>query len=101
MSAAGCLQPTFAIFASLPQRFNTVAPPPTHLAALPIGTAAIIDGFSNDFLAEKLLELGFVPGETVRVEHRAVFGDPMVVAVAGFRVSLRKSEAEIVIIYPA
>ena len=70
-----------------------MATPPTHLANLPIGQRAIIDALSDDFLAEKLLELGFVPGEEVRVEHRAAFGDPMVVAVAGCRVSLRKSEA--------
>ena len=66
---------------------------PKQLANLPTGQTAIIAGFSDDFLAEKLLELGFVPGETVRVEHRAAFGDPMVVAVAGCRVSLRKAEA--------
>ena len=74
------------------------APTPKHLASLAVGQRGTIDGFSNDFLAEKLLELGFVPGESVRVEHRAAFGDPMVVSVAGCRVSLRKSEAATVIL---
>ena len=69
-----------------------------NLALLPIGTQAIVDGFSDDFLAEKLLELGVIPGETIEVQHRTAFGDPMLVAVAGCRLSLRKNEAEAVLL---
>lgn len=73
---------------------------PQNLAETPTGAVAVIDGFSNDYLAEKLLELGFVPGEQVRVEHRAAFGDPIMVSVAGCRVSLRKAEAQTVLLAP-
>lgn len=73
---------------------NTIS----NLSLLPIGTTAIVQGFADDFLAEKLLELGVIPGEAIEVHHRTAFGDPMLVAIAGCRLSLRKNEAEAVLL---
>jgi ferrous iron transport protein A len=41
----------------------------------------------------KLLEMGVVPGETVRLIRRAPFGDPLEIELLGFRLALRRSEA--------
>ncbi len=41
----------------------------------------------------KLLEMGCAPGEKVKLEYFAPFGDPMVISVAGYLLSMRKEEA--------
>ena len=57
------------------------------------GETAIIAGFSDDELSVKLLEMGFLPGTTVRFNFTAPLGDPVCVSVSGYDLSLRKSEA--------
>ncbi|HID57084.1 TPA: DtxR family transcriptional regulator [Candidatus Poribacteria bacterium] len=46
----------------------------------------------------RLLDMGIVPGETVEVVKVAPLGDPMEVRVKGYQLSLRKGEAESVIV---
>jgi ferrous iron transport protein A len=41
----------------------------------------------------KLLEMGCAPGEEVVLEYVAPLGDPVVISVAGYLLSLRKEEA--------
>lgn len=41
----------------------------------------------------RLMELGVLPGTTVRMVRRAPLGDPLEVEVRGFHLSLRASEA--------
>lgn len=57
------------------------------------GETAIIAGFSDDDMSAKLLEMGFLPGTTVRFNFTAPLGDPVCVTVSGYDLSLRKSEA--------
>jgi ferrous iron transport protein A len=57
------------------------------------GETAIIAGFSDYELSVKLLEMGFLPGATVRFNFAAPLGDPVCVSVSGYDLSLRKSEA--------
>jgi Fe2+ transport system protein FeoA len=38
--------------------------------------------------------MGFVPGETVRIEQVAPLGDPISLTIAGYTISLRLNEAE-------
>ena len=57
------------------------------------GETAIISGFSDDQLAVKLLEMGFLPGTAVRFNFTAPFGDPVCVSVLGYDLSLRLEEA--------
>ncbi len=45
-------------------------------------------------VVERLYEIGFLPGETIRVLGRAPFGGPWIVEVRGVTVALRQSEAE-------
>jgi ferrous iron transport protein A len=64
------------------------------------GESAIIHSIENSDLFLKLLEMGCVPGEAIRVEKIAPFGDPISIQVAGYTLSLRLSEAEAIIVEP-
>ncbi len=57
------------------------------------GETAIISGFTDDQLAVKLLEMGFLPGTAVRFNFTAPLGDPICVSVLGYDLSLRLEEA--------
>lgn len=49
-------------------------------------------------LRGRLMEMGFVSGTDVRVLRFAPLGDPMVVILHGYQLSLRRSEAETVLV---
>lgn len=53
----------------------------------------IVD-YSRSEISIKLMEMGLVPGEVIRIEKFAPFGDPISIAVAGYSLSLRLNEAE-------
>lgn len=40
------------------------------------------------------MEMGCVPGETIKVEYIAPLGDPISISVQGYILSLRLNEAE-------
>lgn len=44
-------------------------------------------------LTERLRELGFVPGEPVKIVGCAPFGEPLLVIARGATIALRKTEA--------
>ena len=44
------------------------------------------------------MEMGCVPGEKISVEQIAPLGDPISVKVSGYRLSLRISEAEQILV---
>lgn len=48
----------------------------------------------------RLAEMGVLPGAEVEVKGIAPLGDPMVIGVKGYRLSLRKSEGRGVVIDP-
>ncbi len=50
-----------------------------------------LDGPKGD--CDRLLDLGFTPGEDVVITHTAPLGDPLVVRVRGALLALRKREA--------
>lgn len=64
-----------------------------RLSELSIGETGAIHSFENDEIYIKLMEMGCVPGEEVRVEQVAPLGDPISIAVAGYHLSLRLNEA--------
>jgi ferrous iron transport protein A len=51
-------------------------------------------------LPERLAELGFLPGERVRVLARAVFGDPIAVRTGSGTFALRRFEAACITVEP-
>lgn len=65
-----------------------------RLSELEPGTVARIHSFEKNDLFLKLMEMGCVPGEWVRVEQIAPLGDPISITVAGYNLSLRLDEAE-------
>jgi ferrous iron transport protein A len=64
------------------------------LSELKLGESGIIHSFGADELSIKLMEMGCMVGETVKVEQVAMMGDPISIYVAGYNLSLRKKEAE-------
>lgn len=65
-----------------------------RLSELDSGSKARILSFENNDLFLKLMEMGCVPGELVKVEQVAPLGDPISISVAGYNLSLRLNEAE-------
>ncbi len=65
-----------------------------RLSNLGAGKKATIISFESDDIHIKLMEMGCVPGEQVKVEKIAPLGDPISILVAGYNLSLRKTEAE-------
>ncbi len=51
---------------------------------------------ASSVLRVKLLEMGLLEGQSVRVLFRAPLGDPIAIAINGHLLSLRISEAELV-----
>ena len=64
-----------------------------RLSELGIGQRAVIHSFEKDDIFIKLMEMGCVPGEEVKVIQVAPLGDPISITVAGYNLSLRLSEA--------
>jgi ferrous iron transport protein A len=65
-----------------------------RLSELEPGTVARIHSFEKNELFLKLMEMGCVPGELIRVEQIAPLGDPISITVAGYNLSLRLDEAD-------
>ncbi len=51
-------------------------------------------------LRQRLLDIGFLPGQIVRVIRYAPLGDPIEVEIMGTRISLRREEAALVRVRP-
>ncbi|HVK96632.1 MAG TPA: FeoA family protein [Flavisolibacter sp.] len=63
------------------------------LSELKSGNRGRIRGFESPELELKLMEMGCIPGELIIVEQVAPLGDPISIRVAGYSLSLRKDEA--------
>jgi ferrous iron transport protein A len=68
------------------------------LSELKSGERGIIISFQSSDIGLKLMEMGCVPGEEVIVEQVAPLGDPISIRVAGYSLSLRKNEANQIIV---
>jgi len=70
-----------------------------RLSNLPKGTPAVVehvqDTHASDAIAQRLRDLGFVPGEPVRVVTCGPWGaDPILVQIGSTRFALRRAEAD-------
>jgi len=71
------------------------------LASLEPGSRAVIyDVERGTPEGQRLLDLGFVPNTPIHVLKRAPLGDPMVYDLRGYRLCLRRSEANRVRVRP-
>lgn len=68
------------------------------LADLNLGEKAIIKGFSDADIAQKLIEMQCIPGEAIQVVKKAPFGDPIIINVSNYDLIIRKSEAQLILI---
>ena len=71
-----------------------------RLSELRSGSKARIHSFEKNEVFLKLMEMGCVPGEIIKVEKIAPLGDPISIAVAGYHLSLRLDEAENIFVDP-
>ncbi len=69
-----------------------------RLSELRTGKKAIIRAFDKEELSLKLMEMGCIPGELIRIDQVAPLGDPISVSVAGYNLSLRLNEANQILI---
>ncbi|MCD6385455.1 DtxR family transcriptional regulator [Candidatus Sumerlaeota bacterium] len=69
------------------------------LSELDDGQSAKIKKLTGDrSLRRRLMDMGFVAGETVKVIRRAPLGDPIEISIKGYKISLRKVEAQAVVV---
>ena len=71
---------------------------PVRLTDLPKGAPAVVervdDAHAADAIAQRLRDLGFVPGEPVRLVARGPMGgDPLLIQIGSTRFALRRNEA--------
>jgi ferrous iron transport protein A len=67
---------------------------PRNLTSLKKGETGILERIDmSDIDAQRLMELGFLPGHTVTRAHAAPGGDPRVFRVDGSEVALRHETA--------
>jgi ferrous iron transport protein A len=64
------------------------------LTQLPAHTKAIIKRIDDSALQIQLMEMGFIPDENILLEITAPLGDPLSIMLAGYNISIRKSEAD-------
>jgi Fe2+ transport system protein FeoA len=64
-----------------------------RLSEIKQGKVVTIVSFENSDLLLKLMEMGCLPGERIKIEQVAPLGDPISIAVAGYSLSLRLNEA--------
>lgn len=73
---------------------------PLNLADIHIGESGKVLGFqaSNRIYRHKLLVMGLTPGTEFTVTRIAPLGDPIVLLVRGYALSLRKTEAKVLLV---
>ena len=68
--------------------------PVRSLSSLRPGESGVVSSFEGDTeVHHRLREMGVLEGTTIRVVRIAPFGDPMELALRGYRLSLRKKDA--------
>jgi ferrous iron transport protein A len=69
----------------------------TSLSQLKVGdTARVVSVAGQDETAVRLMEMGLTPGVEIQLIGTAPLGDPLEFQVRGYRLSLRRGEAELV-----
>jgi len=71
------------------------------LSELAVGASAVVRGYpkSGDAFL-RLREMGVLPGTTVTLVRTAPLGDPLEIKVRGYHLTLRRSEADHVLVEP-
>jgi len=73
-----------------------------RLSELPVGSQAIIREFVGTNSARlRLREMGMLVGTGLTFVRKAPLGDPLEIKVRGYRLTLRKTEAEFIMVEPS
>jgi ferrous iron transport protein A len=71
------------------------------LSQLPVGSRAMVRGFPDQGAAlVRLREMGVLLGTSLALVRTAPLGDPLEIQVRGYHLTLRRSEAEHVVVEP-
>lgn len=62
------------------------------------GESGVIKQFIQRDLALKLIEMGCLPGEKIKLTKIAPLGDPIAIEVSGYELSMRKQEASAIML---
>ena len=69
------------------------------LANLTVGTEAkVVEVLGESAVTRRLMEMGVVPGVSVKVIKTAPFGDPIQIRLRGYSLAMRKTEAETIVV---
>ena len=80
----------------------SAASTPIPLSQLPVGATATVREFPKTGTAFlRLREMGLLVGTSITLVRTAPMGDPIEIKVRGYHLTLRKSEAEHVLVSPA
>jgi Fe2+ transport system protein FeoA len=75
---------------------------PVPLSSLKPGDAATIAYFTlSPEIRQRLLELGLTEGTSCEIRRFAPLGDPLEIRVRNYNLSLRKAEADGILVIPA
>jgi Fe2+ transport system protein FeoA len=66
------------------------------LSVIAPGTCVKIKSIHDNALKPKLLEMGLIQGNEVKVLFKAPLGDPIAIAIQGYTLSLRMDEASLI-----
>lgn len=69
-----------------------------RLSQLATGKRAVIKSHEESDFQLTLMEMGCIPGEPIWVEMIAPLGDPMAIQIAGYYLSIRKQDADRVLV---
>lgn len=80
----------------------SAASSPIPLSQLAVGATATVREFPKNGTAFlRLREMGLLVGTSITLVRTAPMGDPIEIKVRGYHLTLRKSEAEHVLVSPA
>jgi len=66
----------------------------TSLDKIPVYSKVRVKGISRGNVKRRLMDMGITPGLEISVEGKAPLGDPIEVLVRGYKLTLRKNEAQ-------
>ncbi len=63
-------------------------------------SATVVQLKAKGAIRQRLLEMGFIRGATLKVEKLAPMGDPMELVLKGYHLSLRRDEGACILVQP-
>jgi|TARA_B110000285_G_C15119617_1_gene616278 ferrous iron transport protein A len=58
------------------------------------GITYLINSISDSSIQSKLMEMGIIEGKEIEITNVAPFGDPIIVRISGYKLMLRRKEAQ-------